>query len=827
RMREAAFRAYEALGISCGGSNVQFAVNPKDGSMVIIEINPRVSRSSALASKATGFPIAKIAAMLAVGMTLDEITNEITGKTPASFEPSIDYVVVKAPRFHFEKFPGADVTLNTQMKSIGETMGIGRNFLEALQKSLRSLEDGTRGLEAMEAGDQELSALMGKPNARRIFAIYTALARGWTIADVHQLCGVDPWFLNEIKKAADLAQGLKRAPRRINNMLGEAKRLGFSNEQLAALTGASVLKIADLSRVQNRSAVFYEVDTCAAEFEAQTPYYYSTFCSGSGTGPRSSTGDPRKKVIVLGSGPNRIGQGIEFDYVCVHAVEAIREEGLVSIMINSNPETVSTDYDTADRLYFEPLTFEDVARVADREKENLMGVLLGFGGQTPLNLAHRIADALGPRMVLGTPVAQIDASEDRSRFARLLKRLDLAHPKWVLAKDKKEAVRLVDRASRKIPFPVLVRPSYVLGGRGMRIFYDAAALKDHLTGLPEITERSSAIYMDEFLEDAMEIDVDVVGDGRNFSVCGVMEHIEEAGIHSGDSYCVWPPVTLTKRQQEDVEKAALILAKNLGVIGLLNIQFALHRGALHVLEANPRASRTVPFISKARSIPWAKIAAKACLGRALPDLIAPYRKQLESPPGFCAIKAPVFSWERFPGVDIILGPEMRSTGEMMCFGRTFAESFAKAQKALRGNLPSGKKTILFSLKHEDKSKFLGLAKRLAAAGFIIVATKNTARYFRDHGGIDVREVFKIDEGRPHVVDIIANGEVTLVVNTPSHQSKSREDGYAIRNEALLHGIAVVPTPRALEAVLSALNQNGHDPAFIYALQDLSPLNPKV
>ncbi|MBI4062998.1 MAG: ATP-grasp domain-containing protein, partial [Elusimicrobia bacterium] len=536
--------------------------------------------------------------------------------------------------------------------------------------------------------------------------------------------------------------------------------------------------------------------------------------------PSPLTPSLKKKVIVLGSGPNRIGQGIEFDYVCVHAVEAIREEGMEAIMINSNPETVSTDYDTADRLYFEPVCLEEVANVARRESDNLLGLILGFGGQTPLNMAHELVRAMGKKAILGTAVEDIDISEDRKKFGQFLTKLRVAHPNWIMIRDLGEARRSLGDRRRSIRFPVLVRPSYILGGRGVRVFYDAASLQEYLESLhwPK-DKKGMEIYVDEFLEDALELDVDVVGDGRNFAICGVMEHIEEAGIHSGDSSCVWPAATLRAGQMQEVEKTSLAIARGLKIKGLLNIQYAICRDSLFVLEANPRASRTIPFISKARGIPWAKIAAKACLGRPLAELLAPYRERLEAPAEICAVKTPVFSWDRFTGADLILGPEMRSTGEIMTIGRTFVEAFSKAHKVYSGEPAQPSKGVLFSLKNEDKPKFLSLAKRFSELGFKIVATKNTAGYFRDHGGLEVQEVFKLGEGRPHVVDVIVNAEVCLAVNTPSHQAKARSDGYEIRSQALWHQIPIISTPRALEAMLQVAGRPTAG-IEIYPLQDI-------
>ncbi|MBI4369985.1 MAG: carbamoyl-phosphate synthase large subunit [Elusimicrobia bacterium] len=825
KMRDLAFRAYEALGIACGGSNVQFAVNPHTGRIVMIEINPRVSRSSALASKATGFPIAKIAAMLAVGMTLDEITNDITGKTPASFEPTLDYVVVKTPRFHLEKFPGAQNVLNSQMKSIGEAMAIGKNFLEALQKGWRSLEENLSGLEDIQVRGEELAALLSQPNPLRLLAIYTAFLEGFPLGEINRLTGIDPWFLREIERAALLENGLRQNPKKWPEKLQSAIDCGFSTTQIASFIKKGPERVREEMLRRGLVGVFREVDTCAAEFEAQTPYFYSTVGKyqeeGSGGINDENLMTKRDKVIVLGSGPNRIGQGIEFDYVCVHAVEAIREEGLEAIMINSNPETVSTDYNIVDRLYFEPLGVDEVCRIARHESQGLRGLLLGFGGQTPLNISHQLERELGRQKLLGTPVASIDAAEDRRQFGRFLENHRILHPKWIVLKNRSEVKRLMKKIHRTFGFPVLVRPSYVLGGRGVKIFYDAAKLEEHLLALSRNAPGKQEIYIDQFLEDAVELDVDVAGDGKNFAICGIMEHIEEAGIHSGDSSCVWPPVTVKHETTRHIEKIALLIARGLKVCGLLNIQFALGQGHIYVIEANPRASRTVPFISKASGVPWAKIAAKACLGRSLVNLLKPYKQNLLKKPPYFAIKTPIFSWERFLGADILTGPEMRSTGEIMAFGPTFQEALLKAQEAANRPLPKPGEKILFSLKSEDKAKFTPLAKRFHRLGYKIVATKHTARYFRDHAGIDAWEVFKISEGRPHVADVISNRDVALVVNTPSHQAQAKADGYAIRRQALHEGIPLVSTPRSLEAVLQILERRLETAPQAWALQDLT------
>lgn len=811
-MRDAAIAVIREIGVETGGSNIQFAVNPENGEMLVIEMNPRVSRSSALASKATGFPIAKIAAKLAVGYTLDEIPNDITRETPASFEPTIDYVVVKIPRFAFEKFPGADDTLGTSMKSVGETMAIGRTFPEALQKAIRSLEIGRYGWggdgkdltsERLGMGREEFLELVRQrlrfPKPDRIFWIRYAFEAGMSVEEVHDLTKVDPWFLWQMRRILEM-EGLlkefrgKEVPREV---LFEAKRLGFSDRQLANLWGLREEEVRAKRKALGIEATFKLVDTCAAEFEAYTPYYYSTYEQEDESRPSK-----RSKVMILGGGPNRIGQGIEFDYCCVHAVFALKEEGYETIMVNSNPETVSTDYDTADKLYFEPLTVEDVLNIYDREKPE--GVILQFGGQTPLNLALDLQRA-GVR-ILGTSPDAIDRAEDRKRFKELLDKLGLKQPPNGTAISLQEAKEVASR----IGYPVLVRPSYVLGGRAMEIVYDEEGLEAFIEKAVEASPERP-ILIDKFLEDAIEVDVDAVADGRDCLIAGIMEHIEEAGIHSGDSAMALPPFSLSEAQIAEIRAQTYALAKELGVVGLINIQFAVKGEDIYVLEVNPRASRTVPFVSKATGIPWAKIAAKVMVGRSLRELGV---REVEPP--YVSVKESVFPFNRFPGVDILLGPEMKSTGEVMGIDRTFGLAYAKSQIAAGQRLPL-KGTVFISVKDRDKRQAVWVARELQDMGFEILATRGTCSVLR-RNGVKAKEVFKVSEGRPHVVDLMKNGEIHLVINTPSGK-RPRADEVAIRTTALKYGIPVVTTMAGAQATVEgirALKEEGFD---VKALQD--------
>ncbi len=793
-MRDAALAIIREIGVDTGGSNIQFAVHPQTGEMVVIEMNPRVSRSSALASKATGFPIAKIAAKLAVGYTLDEIPNDITRETMASFEPTIDYCVVKIPRWTFEKFPETEDLLTTAMKSVGETMAIGRTFREALQKALRSLEIGRFGLgfdgrnswEKQERvpDREEVVAKLRSPNSQRIFYIPLAMSMGFTIPEIYELTGIDPWFLHQIARIRGAGSALMAEQDSTELDLYYYKREGFSDTQIAHCLGTSEEEIRRRRKEQNLRPVYKLVDTCAAEFEAYTPYYYSTYEAEDEARPSDS-----QKVMILGGGPNRIGQGIEFDYCCVHASFALREEGFESIMVNSNPETVSTDYDTSDKLYFEPLTLEDVLHIVETERP--MGVIVQFGGQTPLNLAVPLQKA-GVN-ILGTSPESIDRAEDRKSFQMMLHKLGLVQPANGTARGLEEALKVAD----EIGYPVVVRPSYVLGGRAMKIVYDQDGLKSYMEEAVEVSE-GHPVLIDKFLQDATEIDVDAISDGEVTIIGGIMEHIEEAGIHSGDSACVLPPRTLSPELLEQISSATKAMARELNVIGLMNVQYAVKDGQLYVLEVNPRASRTVPFVSKATGIPLAKLATKVMLGRKLKDLGLAKEVTVDH----VAVKESVFPFRRFPGVDVILGPEMKSTGEVMGIDQDFGMAFAKSQLAAGLNLPvSG--TAFLSIKPGDKRAILPVAKRLEEAGFKIVATEGTHRYLRDNG-VSCERVFKISEGRPNILDQMKSGEIDLVINTPTGKKKTRSDTYYIRRTALEYEIPYFTTVAGAKAAAEAI-----------------------
>jgi carbamoyl-phosphate synthase large subunit len=786
-MRDDAKKVIRAVGVATGGSNIQFAVHPKTGRRIVIEMNPRVSRSSALASKATGFPIAKIAALLAVGYRLDEITNDITKKTPASFEPTLDYVVTKIPRFTFEKFPGADTTLGVQMKSVGEVMALGSTFAESFGKALRSLETGCTGwVDAVQAPPPKPDALR-VPRPDRIFAVLAALRAGTSAETVSEITGIDRWFLDRFAEALAVEARVKAAGAKAltdADLLHEAKRHGFSDPDLATLTGRSAGDVAAARARLSVTPVFNRVDTCAAEFESLTPYLYSCYATEDEADVTS-----KEKVLVLGSGPNRIGQGLEFDYCCVHAAEAITEAGFESVMVNCNPETVSTDYDTSDRLYFEPLTFEDVMAVVDREKPK--GVLVQFGGQTPLKLAHPLASAGVP--ILGTQPEAIDRAEDRERFGELLGEVNLQAPPWGVARDIGEGLRV----GRKLGFPLLVRPSYVLGGRAMRIAYDEGTLrtvlKEALAAFPD-----RPVLIDRFLEDAYELDVDALGDGEHVVIAGVMQHIEQAGIHSGDSYAVLPPYRRVPRAAlGEIRQATVKLGLALKVVGLMNVQYAIRGGELFVLEVNPRASRTVPFVAKTTGVPFARLAARLCLGQTLPEV-----GLTEEPPviGF-SIKAPVFPFRKFEGVDTILGPEMRSTGEVMGRDRGFGLAFLKAALGAGIRLPE-KGTAFLSVHDGDKDALLPLARELHGLGFTLLATAGTAKALQK-GGLSPRTVLKVNEGRPNIVDLMINGGVDLIVNTPLGK-ESFYDEVAIRRTALERDIPCLTTLSAASAALEAI-----------------------
>ncbi len=787
-MRDASFAVIREVGVETGGSNIQFAVQPDTGRMVVIEMNPRVSRSSALASKATGYPIAKIAAKLAVGYTLDELSNDITRHTPASFEPSIDYCVVKIPRFAFEKFPGVDPVLTTQMKSVGEAMAIGRTFKDALQKALRSLETGRFGLGGggktpdPPRRDVDLEALRGRlttATAERIFAIRQAFAAGMSVEDVAGLSGIDPWFLHNIRQLVEEEIGYRQRPEEI--LLHGAKKLGFSDRQLAEYVGLDEASIRAQRKESGILPTYRLVDTCAAEFEAYTPYYYSTYGDENEAMP-----GPRRKVMILGGGPNRIGQGIEFDYCCVHAAFALRELGFETVMVNSNPETVSTDYDTSDRLYFEPLTLEDVLNIY--EHEGCWGVIVQFGGQTPLNLAGALA-ANGVN-IIGTSPRSIEIAEDRRDFSELLDRLELLQTPGGTAVNESEAIAIAER----IGYPVLVRPSFVLGGRAMEIVYTAEDLRRYIrTAVEASPERP--VLVDRFLEDATEIDVDCIADGDTVVVGAIMEHIEQAGIHSGDSACVIPPFSLSREIRGRIEGAAISLARALNVRGLMNAQFAVKEDKVYVLEVNPRASRTVPFVSKAIGVPLAKLAAKVMAGKTLAEL------GFTEPvfPSHYSVKEAVFPFIRFPGVDIALGPEMKSTGEVMGIDADLGIAYAKSQISAQPGLPlSG--NVFLSVKDSDKPQAVELARELVDLGFVIYSTSGTAAAL-ERAGLPVNRLYKLAEGRPNVLDMIKNGEIQFAINTPSGKSP-RRDEVAIRSAAVA---ARIPTMTTLRAVVASLN----------------------
>jgi carbamoyl-phosphate synthase large subunit len=835
RMRDASIAIIREIGVDTGGSNIQFALNPANGKMVVIEMNPRVSRSSALASKATGFPIAKIAAKLAVGLALDEIPNDITKETPASFEPTIDYVVTKFPRFAFEKFPEADATLTTQMKSVGEAMAIGRTFKESLQKALRSLEIGSYGLEEISAESGEFKAKLKIPNAERIWYLAQGLRNGMTVHEISDLTGIDPWFLNTLKDILKTEEKIKVQGSRVKVQKGmdktqtrelmdairEAKEQGFSDRTLAGLLKVTEGDIRHIRKEWGIQPVYKMVDTCAAEFEAYTPYLYSTYerpfysikeakghsinvpesqeASDTLTRGHSDTGSyaesesvptERKKVVILGSGPNRIGQGIEFDYCCVHAVFALKELGYETIMVNCNPETVSTDYDTADRLYFEPLTIEDVLAIIEREKPE--GVIVQFGGQTPLKLAVPL-EREGVN-ILGTSPDSIDRAEDRKRFKELLHRLNLRQADSDTAMSPEEAIEI----AVKIGYPVMVRPSYVLGGRAMEIVYDERSLTDYMRRAVKASPEHP-VLVDKYLEDAIEVDVDALSDGKDVMVGGVMEHIEEAGIHSGDSACSLPPYSLDRSTVNEIKRQTKALAKELDVIGLMNVQFAVKDGEIYILEVNPRGSRTVPFVSKATGVPLAKMAAKVMAGKTLEELGLTSEKEIHH----MAVKEAVFPFDRFYGVDSILGPEMKSTGEVMGIDEDFGLAYAKAQESSDNRVPlSGK--IFISVKDKDKPGICTMVKKFLDMGFEVIATRGTAGHLKEKG-IEVGVVNKVMEGRPHIVDLIKNKEISFVINTVSG-SQAQKDSFSIRQSALQYRVPFTTTLSGANAVVNAVEK---------------------
>ncbi len=809
-MREASLSILREIGVETGGSNVQFAVNPLDGRMVVIEMNPRVSRSSALASKATGFPIAKIAAKLAVGYTLDEIPNDITRVTPACFEPSIDYTVVKVPRWAFEKFRGTDETLTTRMKSVGEVMAIGRTFEEALGKAMRSLENGRLGLGADGKDvfqEHHFDSMLATPNENRLFYVAEAFRRERSIEDVSALTHIDPWFLDRMKATVEVESSIRG--RLLEDLsaseLREAKRHGLSDPQIAVLTG-TVEADARTARLDlGVKATFKSVDTCAAEFAAATPYYYKTYEDEDEVAPAE-----RPRVMILGAGPNRIGQGIEFDYCCVHASYALHDAGYETVMVNCNPETVSTDYDTSDRLYFEPLTFEDVMDVVEAERP--VGVLVTFGGQTPLKLAHALERAGVP--ILGTKPEAIDLAEDRRRFAEVLDRLEIAYPEGGTADSVEEAVAIAGR----IGYPLLVRPSYVLGGRGMVIAYDEPYLRHHVAEAV-IVSPDHPVLLDRYLEGAIEVDVDAVCDGRDVYIGGVMEHIEEAGIHSGDSACCIPHFSLSDATVDRIKDQTRRIAIEIRTHGLINIQFAVKDGSVYVIEVNPRASRTIPFVSKATGVPLAKVAARVMVGEMLADLDLPAEgREL----GRYCVKEAVMPWGRFPGADSVLGPEMKSTGEVMGAAEDFPAAYAKSQLAIEYSLPR-KGTAFVSVSERDKRAIVPIAKHLSMLGFHILSTRGTARGLRA-AGIPVTEVTKVHEGRPNVVDAITNGDVHLVINTP-FGPETRSDGYHIRAAAIRHGVSNITTMQAAQASVQAIEAILEDRLGVSPLQDVEQWDP--
>src|SRR5437762_1270394 len=800
-LRDASIAVLREIGVDTGGSNVQFAINPVDGRLLIIEMNPRVSRSSALASKATGFPIAKVAAKLAVGYTLDEVMNEVTGgATPASFEPTIDYVVTKVPRFAFEKFPQANDRLTTQMKSVGEVMAIGRTFQESFQKALRGLEIGVDGLNQRTRDRETLERELGDPGPERIWYVGDAFENGFTLEEVHRLTHIDPWFLDQIKQIVELEMELD--DRRLDDIdaatMRKLKRMGFSDRRLGYLFNTDETAVRAKRHKLGIRPVYKRVDTCAAEFATRTAYLYSTYedeCEANPTG--------KKKVMVLGGGPNRIGQGIEFDYCCVHAALALRDDGFETIMVNCNPETVSTDYDTSDRLYFEPLTLEDVLEIVDKERP--WGVIVQYGGQTPLKLARELAAAGVP--IIGTSAESIDMAEDRERFQQLLTKLKLRQPPNRTERSAEEAVKL----AQEIGYPIVVRPSYVLGGRAMEIVHMQEDLERYMREAVKVSN-DSPVLLDRYLADAIEIDVDCVRDGKNVLIGGVMEHIEQAGVHSGDSACSLPPHSLSARVERELRRQTVLLAHALKVVGLMNVQYAIQRDTVYVLEVNPRASRTVPYVSKATGQPLAMIAARCMAGKTLRE-----QRAEEVTPTYFSVKEAVFPFARFPGVDTILGPEMKSTGEVMGVGETFGEAFVKSQLAAGVKLPTSGRAFI-SVRDGDKLAAVQVARDLADLGFAVLATRGTAAVLSSHG-IPVTQVNKVAEGRPHIVDMIKNGEVAFIVNTTEATRTSHSDSKAIRTTTLARRITYYTTVAGAKAACAGMKYHlaALEP---YRLQDL-------
>jgi carbamoyl-phosphate synthase large subunit len=799
-MRDASIAVLREIGVDTGGSNVQFAINPENGRMVVIEMNPRVSRSSALASKATGFPIAKVAAKLAVGYTLDEIANEVTGgATPASFEPTIDYVVTKVPRFAFEKFPQANDRLTTQMKSVGEVMAIGRTFQESFQKALRGLEVGVDGLNQRTRDRETLERELGEPGPERIWYVGDAFENGFSLEEVYRLTRIDPWFLDQIKEIVELEMVLDDTT--LESVSKERflflKRKGFSDRRLAYLFNANEKAVREKRHKLGIRPVFKRVDTCAAEFATRTAYMYSTYEEEDEAQPTA-----RRKVMVLGGGPNRIGQGIEFDYCCVHAAFALRDDGFETIMVNCNPETVSTDYDTSDRLYFEPVTLEDVLEIVHAEKP--WGVIVQYGGQTPLKLARDLAAAGVP--IIGTSADSIDVAEDRERFQQLLTKLKLRQPPNRTARSTEEAVKHAE----DIGYPVVVRPSYVLGGRAMQIVHQRPELEQYMKEAVKVSNESP-VLLDRYLTDATEIDVDCVSDGQEAFIGGIMEHVEQAGVHSGDSACCLPPHSLASHVERELRRQTKVMAKALNVVGLMNVQYAIQRDTVYVLEVNPRASRTVPYVSKATGLPLAMIAARCMAGRTLKE-----QAVAEVTPTYFSVKEAVFPFAKFPGVDTILGPEMKSTGEVMGVGETFGEAFVKSQIAAGVKLPQGGRAFI-SVRDGDKLAAVAIGRDLVELGFTLLATRGTSRVLESHG-IAVTPVNKVAEGRPHIVDMIKNGDVSFIVNTVEATRTAVSDSRAIRTTALAKRITYYTTVAGAKAACAGMKHMANlEP---YRLQDL-------
>ncbi|PIT25116.1 carbamoyl phosphate synthase large subunit [Snodgrassella alvi] len=800
-MRDASLAVLREIGVDTGGSNVQFAINPQNGEMIVIEMNPRVSRSSALASKATGFPIAKIAAKLAVGYTLNELQNDITGgRTPASFEPSIDYVVTKVPRFAFEKFPSADDRLTTQMKSVGEVMAIGRTFQESIHKALRGLEIGLSGFDSRSSNRAAIQRELANPGPERILYVADAFRAGFTLTEIQQICAIDPWFLAQI---ADLvAEEQQLISRKLNEIdytyMRRLKRKGFADKRLAQLLRSDETSVRQHRHTLRLHPVYKRVDTCAAEFATNTAYLYSTYEEECEAEPSQ-----RKKIMILGGGPNRIGQGIEFDYCCVHAALALRESGFETIMVNCNPETVSTDYDTSDRLYFEPLTLEDVLEICHTEKPD--GLIVHYGGQTPLKLANELV-ANGIK-IIGTSADAIDAAEDRERFQQILHKLGLRQPENRTARTETEALQLAE----EVGYPLVVRPSYVLGGRAMQVVHSAAELQTYMREAVQVSN-DSPVLLDYFLSHAIEVDVDCVCDGQQVVIGGIMQHVEQAGVHSGDSACSIPPYSLTTAIQNEIRRQTAAMARELQVVGLMNVQFAVQDDIVYVLEVNPRASRTVPFVSKATSVPLAKIGARVMAGISLQQ----QNYTQEVIPEFFAVKEAVFPFIKFPGVDTILGPEMRSTGEVMGVGETFAEAYLKAQLGAGERMPAIGKVFL-AVRDEDKPQVIQVATNFQSLGYGLCATRGTAAFLAQHG-INVQIVNKVTEGRPHIVDIIKNGEIALVVNTVSSDVQSIKDSHSIRRSALNMRVPLYTTIAGALAMSEGVSQLSH--TDVYSIQSL-------